>query len=136
LAGLGDWGARVLDAELAARAIDISETVVLDLGATAVAEVTFEPGQAVAVGVALRDGGDVASPVGAIAIASDGAVPVGEANPEIVSRTTICRRIAESIGRAVDVALAGYLDLATDGLRAVDGTASEDEEQGEEGSCA
>jgi hypothetical protein len=116
LAGFGDWGAQVLDAELTAgRAVFIARAVTLGFGTAAIAEVAFETRRAVAVGSALRDSSDVTAAVGAIAVAPDRAIAVGDADPKIVGGTTVCPRIAECIQRTIEVALAGDWDFALHG---------------------
>jgi len=136
LAGLGHGGAQVLDAKRIGRAVAVGQAGALGFGPAAIPEVAFETRKAVPVDHALRDSGDVTTAVGPIAVASNRAITVGEADPKIVGGTTVRPRIAERIQRTVKITLAGDLDVALHGPRSVDGAAAEEQHQWKERHCA
>jgi hypothetical protein len=135
LAGLGNRGAQVLDAEriggaLAGErctggAIGVSQASAFGFGSAAISEVALETRHAIAVRGALGDRGDVATGVGRVTVAPDWAIAVGEAGTEIVGDTTVRLRIAERVQRTIEVTLTGKLDFALRRPRSIDGAARE-----------
>jgi hypothetical protein len=142
LAGLRNRGAQVFDTEIfggalagercTGGAISVDQAGAFDFGPAAISEVALETGHAVTVRGALGDRGDVATAVGEITVAPDGAIAVGEAGPKIVGDTAVRLRIAERVHGTIEVALTGELDFALRGPRAVDRAAREEQHQREE----
>jgi hypothetical protein len=131
LAGLRERRAEIRDAEVATYAVAVDQTGAEGLWSTAIAEVAFEAGGAIAVRATFSDGRDVTAAVGTLTIASDGAIPIAQADPEIVRDAGIALRIAIGVTWTVEVALAGDLNLAFHRARAIDWTAAEKKDQGQ-----